>query len=222
MTHRSSAPSVEGFHKLSFWREESVGVISLLSPGLIDNEMMEELIRVFTTAAMDDAVSSLLITGTNYVFSRGIKIPESRNYADLRDFYKRVQSLTLFWVALEKPVFTAINGTATNNGVALALLGDEVFISANSKIVLDDDEPIMFMGSITIPERVLFKDGVYAVRGFETDKESMMERVFELSKKLGKIGFHRARKKKFPDMERILLQEEIDYLDFYLWCEGCK
>lgn len=222
MTHRSSAPSVEGFHRLSFWREESVGVISLLSPGLIDNEMMEELIRVFTTAAMDDAVSSLLITGTNYVFSRGIKIPEARNYADLRDFYKRVQSLTLFWVALEKPIFTAINGTATNNGVALALLGDEVFVSGNSKIVLDDDEPIMFMGSITIPERVVFKDGVYGIRGFETDKESMMERVFELSKKLGKISFHKARKKKFPDMEKILLQEEIDYLDFYLWCEGCK
>ena len=28
------------------------------------------------------------------------------------------------------------------------------------------------------------------------------------------------RRKKFPEFEKTLLQEEIDFLDYYLWCEG--
>lgn len=222
MTQRSSAPTVEGFHKISFWREESVGVVTLLSPGHIENTTLEEMIRVFSIAAMDDKVSSILITGSNYIFSRGIKIPESRTYADLRDFYKRIQSFVLFWIALEKPIFTAINGTATNNGLSFALLGDEVFHSENSKIVLDKEEPVMLLGSYTIPERVVLQGNALKVKGIEAGKDTMMQEVFEKVKNLQKISYHRVRKNRFLDLEKTLLQEEIDFLDFYLWCEGCK
>ena len=222
MAQTSSAPTVEGFHKISFWREESVGVVTILSPGYIENALLEEMIRVFSIAAMDDKVSSILITGSNYIFSRGIKIPESRTYADLRDYYNRVKSFVLFWIALEKPIFTAINGTATNNGLSLALLGDEVFHSENSKIVLDKEEPVMLMGSSTIPERVALQGDSLKVKGIEAGKDVMMQEVFEKVKGLQKITYHRARKNRFPDFEKILLQEQIDFLDFYLWCEGCK
>ena len=222
MAQTSSAPTVEGFHKISFWREESVGVVTILSPGYIENALLEEMIRVFSIAAMDDKVSSILITGSNYIFSRGIKIPESRTYADLRDYYNRVKSFVLFWIALEKPIFTAINGTATNNGLSLALLGDEVFHSENSKIVLDKEEPVMLMGSSTIPERVALQGDSLKVKGIEAGKDAMMQEVFEKVKGLQKITYYRARKNRFPDFEKILLQEQIDFLDFYLWCEGCK
>lgn len=222
MSSKSSAPSVEGFNKISFWREESVGVVTLLSPGRIDNGMLEELIRVVSIAAMDDKVSSVLITGSNYVFSRGLGIPENRTYADFRDFYKRLQSLVLFWIALEKPIFSAINGTATNNGLSLALLADEAFYSENTKLILDSDEPILLLGSSTIPEKIAPMGGVLRVKGLETGKDSMMEEVFEKSKQLQNVSYHRVRRKRFPDLEKTLLQEEIDFLDFYLWCEGCK
>jgi hypothetical protein len=222
MTHKSSAPSVEGFSRISFWREESVGVITLLAPGHIDNQLLDELIRVFSIASLDDMVSSVVITGSNYIFSRGIKVPDNKIYADLRDFYKRIQSLVLFWMALEKPIFSAVNGTVTNNGLALALLGDEVFYSENSKVVLDKEEPIVLLGSTTIPERIASQGGLLKIRGVETGKEGMMQEVFERTKQLQNISYQRVRRKKFPDLERILLQEEIDLLDFYLWCEGCK
>ncbi|MCL4447271.1 MAG: enoyl-CoA hydratase-related protein [Thermoplasmatales archaeon] len=222
MTHKSSAPSVEGFHKISFWREESVGVVTLLSPGQIDNELMEEMIRIFSIAAMDDKVASILVTGTNYIYSRGLKVPDNRNYADFRDFYKRIQSLVLFWTALEKPIFTAINGTATNNGLALALLGDEVFYSENSKLILDKNEPTVFLGSSTVPEKTVLEHGVLKVKGIETGKERMMEEVFDNVKSLENITYHRVRRKRFFELEKTLLQEEIEFLDFYLWCEGCK
>jgi hypothetical protein len=222
MTHKSSAPSVEGFSKVSFWREDTVGVVSLLSPGHINNALLDELIRVFSIAALDDKVSSILITGSNYVFSRGLAIPENRAYADMRDFYNRIQSLVLFWISLEKPIFSAINGIATNNGLSLALLADEVFYSANSKFVLDKEEPTILLGSTTIPDKVLLPAGDLKIKGIEVKKEEMMEDVFEKTKKLQSILYHRARRKRFQNIDQVLLQEEIDFLDFYLWCEGCK
>jgi hypothetical protein len=222
MTHKSSAPSVEGFKKISFWREETVGVVTLLSPGHIDNTLLEELIRVFSIAALDDQVSSVLLTGSNYIFSRGVSVPENKSYADLRDYYKRIQSLVLFWIALEKPIFTAINGTATNNGLSLALLGDETFFSENTKIVLDKEEPVLLLGSSTIPEKIVLKGGSLTVKGVETGKDSMMQDVFEKTKQLQNLSYNSVRRKKFPEFEKTLLQEEIDFLDYYLWCEGCK
>jgi hypothetical protein len=222
MTHQSKAPSVEGFKKLSFWREESVGIVTFLSPGWIDSGLLEELIQVFSIAAVDDKVSSLILTGSNFIFSRGIVIPENRTYPDLRDYYKRVQSLVLFWISLEKPIFSAINGTATNNGVSIALLADEVFHSENSKIMIDEVEPTMFLGNLTIPQKVILEDNSLRVKGIEVGKENMMEDVFEKSKLLQRLGYHRFRRQRFPDLEQMLLREEIDFLDFYLWCEGCK
>ncbi len=222
MTHKSSAPTVEGFKRLSFWREESVGVVTLLAPGYIDNEFLEELIRVFSIAAVDDKVGSILITGSNYIFSRGLSLPSTRTYADLRDFYKRIQNLALFWMALEKPIFSAINGTVVNSGIALALLADEVFYSENSKLVLDKDEPIVLLGSTTIPDKVVMQNGAFRVKGVETNKDSMMQDAFEKTKGLQAIRYHRVRRNRFPELEKTMLQEEIDFLDFYLWCEGCS
>jgi enoyl-CoA hydratase/carnithine racemase len=221
MTHKPSAPNVEGFSKISFWREESVGVITLLAPGHIDSVMLDEMIRVLSIAAIDDKVSSVFVTGSNYIFSRGLKVPDNKMYADFRDYYKRIQSFVLFYMALEKPIFSAINGTATNNGLSLALLGDEVFYSDNSKFIIDKEEPTLLLGTTSIPERVTVRNGTLKIKGVETGKESMMEEAFAWTKQLQNISYHRARKKKFPDLERVLLQEEIDFLDFYLWCEGC-
>jgi hypothetical protein len=222
MTQQSKAPSVEGFKKLSFWREESVGIVTFLSPGLMDYGLLEELIQVFSIAAVDDKVSSLILTGSNFNFSKGIVVPENRSYADLRDYYKRVQSLVLFWVSLEKPIFSALNGTATNNGVSIALLADEVFLSENSRVILNEEEPTIFLGSLTIPQRVISVGDSLRIKGVEVGKENMMEDVFNRSKLLRKLGYHRSRRQKFPELDRTLLQEEIDFLDFYLWCEGCR
>lgn len=221
MSNRSEAPSVEGFRRVSFWREESIGVVTLLPPGLIDNQLMEELVRVFSIAAIDDKVSSLLLTGSNYVFSKGLSLPENRSYADLRDYYKRAQSLVLFWISLEKPIFSAINGTTKNNGLSLALLADTVFYSGNSKFSLDDEEPTIFLGSLTIPQKISTEGDKLSLNGIRVQEDEMMKEVFEKSKNLQKIRFHRFRRSRLSNFEMAILQEELDFLDYYLWCEGC-
>ncbi|MEM3246296.1 MAG: enoyl-CoA hydratase/isomerase family protein, partial [Thermoplasmatales archaeon] len=148
MPNIASAPSVDGFKKTSFWREGNTGIITILSPGLIDNDLLDELIKILSIAAVDDNIKSVLLTGTNYIFSKGLSLPQNRTYADLRDYFKRIMSLVLFWTSLEKPIFTAINGSAINNGVSLSLLADVVFYSENTKLVLNDEEPILFLGSV--------------------------------------------------------------------------
>lgn len=222
MSSFTKAPSVKGFKKISFWREESVGIITLLAPGTIDKVLAGELISAFSLADSDEKVKSLLITGSNYVFSKGLSIPESPGYADLRDYYDVLKALTLFLLSIEKPVFSAINGIARNNGISLAFLSDEVFYSSNTKIELDNEEPPILLSALTYPKRINIDGDNLKVRGVELKDDEMMKEALEASLKLSKLPYYSGRKERFRGFDNILLQEEIHFLDHYLWCEGCK
>ncbi|MGC8654915.1 MAG: enoyl-CoA hydratase-related protein [Thermoplasmata archaeon] len=110
MTTGSRAPQVDGYSKISFWREKNIGIISLLSPGTFTFNTISELIKSLSIAAVDDNVRSILITGSNYSFSRGLDIPSGYLYADLRNYYESIKGLILFMISLDKPIFASING----------------------------------------------------------------------------------------------------------------
>jgi len=222
MPYAASAPSVDGFKKVSFWREGNVGIVVILSPGVIDNSLMDEMIRIFSIAAVDDNVTSIILTGSNYVFSKGISPPESRKYADLRDYFKRVEGLVLFLMSLEKPVFSAINGVAVNNGVSLALLADVVFYSDNTKITLNGEEPPILLGSITLPSKLNVQSGSPVPEGIKVTGENAMEDVLKQVKQIQSIPYHMKRRAAMQNVESVILREEIGFFDFYLWCEGCR
>ncbi|MEL9914668.1 MAG: enoyl-CoA hydratase/isomerase family protein [Thermoplasmatales archaeon] len=222
MPNIASAPSVDGFKKTSFWREGNTGIITILSPGLIDNDLLDELIKILSIAAVDDNIKSVLLTGTNYIFSKGLSLPQNRTYADLRDYFKRIMSLVLFWTSLEKPIFTAINGSAINNGVSLSLLADVVFYSENTKLVLNDEEPILFLGSVNIPAKLNVSGERLEPVGIEVGADNAMGEVIKKVTDMQNIPYDKKRKVALSNIEVILLREEISFLDFYLWCEGCK
>ncbi|MGC8645778.1 MAG: enoyl-CoA hydratase/isomerase family protein [Thermoplasmata archaeon] len=221
MPNIASAPSVDGFRRVSFWREGTVGIVAILSPGMIDNDLMDELIKIFSVAAVDDEVTSVILTGSNYVFSKGISLPKNRSYADLRDYFKRVEGLVLFLTSLEKPVFAAINGIAINNGISLALLTDLVFYSDSTKLTLNGEEPPMLLGSVTLPSKLNLGGSEPIPSGIKVGTENMMEDVLRRATEIQAIPYHLKRRATLSNVESILLREEIAFLDFYLWCEGC-
>ncbi|MEM0129999.1 MAG: enoyl-CoA hydratase/isomerase family protein [Thermoplasmatales archaeon] len=222
MPNIASAPTVDGFKKTSFWRERNTGIITILSPGLIDNDLLDELIRILSIAAVDDNIKSILLTGTNYIFSKGLSLPQNRSYADLRDYFKRIMSLVLFWASLEKPVFSAINGSAINNGVSLSLLADVVFYSENTKLVLNDEEPVLFLGSVNIPAKLNVTGERLEPVGIKVGADNAMGEVIKKVTDIQNIPYDKRRKGALSNIEVILLREEISFLDFYLWCEGCE
>ncbi|MEM3224814.1 MAG: enoyl-CoA hydratase/isomerase family protein, partial [Thermoplasmatales archaeon] len=212
MPNIASAPSVDGFKKTSFWREGNTGIITILSPGLIDNDLLDELIKILSIAAVDDNIKSVLLTGTNYIFSKGLSLPQNRTYADLRDYFKRIMSLVLFWTSLEKPIFTAINGSAINNGVSLSLLADVVFYSENTKLVLNDEEPILFLGSVNIPAKLNVSGERLEPVGIEVGADNAMGEVIKKVTDMQNIPYDKKRKVALSNIEVILLREEISFL----------
>jgi hypothetical protein len=222
MVNYARAPDVDGFKRISFWREGEIGIITLLPPGTIDKMSIAEFIQAISIADNDDKVRALVVTGSNYVFSKGLSLPENITYADLRDYYDSVKALAVFLISLEKPIFSAVNGTASNNGLALALLCDEVFYSDNTKITLTDDEPRILLSSISYPRLLRSSGNGLRIEGVKLSESNMMKDVMDISENLLRIPYHIARKERFKGFETVLLQEEIDFLDFYLWCEGCR
>ncbi|MGC8547060.1 MAG: enoyl-CoA hydratase/isomerase family protein [Thermoplasmata archaeon] len=222
MTTGSRAPQVDGYSKISFWREKNIGIISLLSPGTFTFNTISELIKSLSIAAVDDNVRSILITGSNYSFSRGLDIPSGYLYADLRNYYESIKGLILFMISLDKPIFASINGSAINNGISFALLADEVFVSDNTKLTFDQNEPLIFLYSITAPKRLKLENNKISINGINVDKDEMMRESLEISETIAQIPYQRDRRYRFNGFESILIQEELDFLDFYLWCEGKK
>jgi hypothetical protein len=222
MTTGSRAPQVDGFSKISFWREKNIGIISLLSPGTFSLNAISELIKSLSIAAVDDNVKSVLITGSNYSFSKGLDIPTGYLYADLRNYYESIKGLILFMISLDKPIFASINGSAFNNGISFALLADEVFVSDNTKLIFDKNEPLIFLYSITAPKKLKIEGQKISINGINVNKDEMMKESLEISETIAQIPYQRERRYRFNGFESILIQEELDFLDFYLWCEGKK
>jgi len=222
MTTGSRAPQVDGFSKISFWREKNIGIISLLSPGTFNLSTISELIKSLSIAAVDDNVKSVLITGSNYSFSKGLDIPTGNIYADLRNYYESIKGLILFMISLDKPIFASINGSAINNGISFALLADEVFVSDNTKLIFDKNEPLIFLYSITAPKKLKLEGQKISINGINVNKDEMMKESLEISETIAQIPYQRERRYRFNGFESILIQEELDFLDFYLWCEGKK
>jgi len=222
MTTGSRAPQVDGFSKISFWREKNIGIISLLSPGTFNLSTISELIKSLSIAAVDDNVKSILITGSNYSFSKGLDIPTGNIYADLRNYYESIKGLILFMISLDKPIFASINGSAINNGISFALLADEVFVSDNTKLIFDKNEPLIFLYSITAPKKLKLEGQRISINGINVNKDEMMKESLEISETIAQIPYQRERRYRFNGFESILIQEELDFLDFYLWCEGKK
>ncbi|MEM4950425.1 MAG: hypothetical protein QXS75_03735, partial [Thermoplasmatales archaeon] len=105
---------------------------------------------------------------------------------------------------------------------SLSLLADVVFYSENTKLVLNDEEPILFLGSVNIPAKLNVSGERLEPVGIEVGADNAMGEVIKKVTDMQNIPYDKKRKVALSNIEVILLREEISFLDFYLWCEGCK
>ncbi len=216
----NKAPRVEGFDKVTFWREGNVGIIALLYPGLLDLSAIDELTKALSTAAFDDKVESIILTGTNNNFSEGIKPPDRLSYADFRDFYDHIRNIILIALSLEKPIFSFVGGRLKNNGLSLALLTDKVISTEETKIIWDNREPNLFLSTITFPMKLYYEKSKIFVDSIMVSEDKALEETLEITKSLAPFINPSSRRYLFNNFEKVILEEEIKFLDFYLWCEN--
>jgi len=214
-------PKVDGFSKISFWREEEIGIIALLYPGKLGKDTVEELIKAISLASVDDKISGLVITGTNGYFSEGLLVPQRIAYADFRDYYQTLMNLIFVILSFDKPLISLVAGKAKNNGISLALLSDQIIVSENSKFIWDNNEPFVLLSTISFKDRVKIEGNGLYVQSLTVKDENALSDGFNLSKSIVKMINPNSRKYRYSGYDRLILEEEINFLDFYLWCEKC-
>lgn len=135
---------VKGFHEVSFWREDSIGLIVLKadSHGMINLKTLEELLTPLTTAVTDPEVSTIVITGQNNHFCNGVNLKE----AETEPFLNSCVAISNLIHSIEKPVLSVLNGTAKDFGYELALITD-IIISGNENKVGYHNDYLPVLGS---------------------------------------------------------------------------
>ncbi len=98
---------------------------------------IEELIRIFEDIENDDNIHAVIITGERTVFSIGGDleyIKSFNNYAEVDQFFKKMDYLLLKLFSFEKILISAINGHCIGLGFLIALCSDYIICFDNKKI----------------------------------------------------------------------------------------
>ena len=123
---------VKGFQEISFWREDSIGIIVIKTDthGIMSLRALEETLTPLTTAVTDKEVTSVVITGQNNHFCNGIAVGESQT----QQFLNSCIALTNLIHSLGKPVVCILNGSAKDFGYEIALISDFIISADENKV----------------------------------------------------------------------------------------
>jgi hypothetical protein len=130
-------------------------------------------------------------------------------------------SLIFVILSLDKPLISLVAGKAKNNGISLALLSDQIIVSENSKFIWDNNEPFVLLSTISFKDRVKIEGNGLHVQSLTVKDENALGDGFNLSKSIVKMINPNSRKYRFSGYDKVILEEEVNFLDFYLWCEKC-
>ncbi|WP_010916621.1 enoyl-CoA hydratase/isomerase family protein [Thermoplasma volcanium] len=141
---------VRGYRDISFWQEDGIGLIVIKSDvnGIISRNCLDEMVSALGLASMDPNVKCVAFTGINKVFAKGMK-PDGD---DGRSLYELMQSSSSFLsmvYSLPKPIFSILNGDATNEGYEIALSSDLIISAEDANVGFNQEYQTILGGSFT-------------------------------------------------------------------------
>ncbi|MEU3270984.1 enoyl-CoA hydratase-related protein [Saccharomonospora sp. NPDC006951] len=141
-SNASNTIDYSGYENILVTRSGSVLTLTLNRPerfNAVDNDLHEELARIFTDVAQDEAASVVVLTGAGRAFCAGGDIKAiledtEKNgpgqYLDMTSAKRIIFSL----LDLEKPIIAKVNGHAMGLGATLALFCDIIYMADDARI----------------------------------------------------------------------------------------
>ncbi len=129
------------FQFLKFEVAESVATVTLNRPEVynaLNDEITFELQDAFKTAAKDQAIRAVVLTGEGKAFCSGqdLKAGAAQGKRSFLDsLHKRYNPLILGMRNLPKPIICKLNGVAAGAGCSLALACDVIVASEESTLI---------------------------------------------------------------------------------------
>ena len=129
------------YKTLLFERRDRVLEITMNRPdklNAVDEQMHEELARVFVDASNDPGSDIVILTGAGRAFSAGGDIDWMQKMIDQPASFEKTaregKQIVFSLLDCEKPVIAKVNGHATGLGATIALFCDVIFAADTAKI----------------------------------------------------------------------------------------
>ncbi|MGC8514988.1 MAG: enoyl-CoA hydratase/isomerase family protein [Thermoplasmata archaeon] len=210
----SSNITTHGFHDISFWKEENIGLIVMRcdSKGRSRQSLFKELLQVVGIAYMDESVRSIAITGINEIFLREIMLEEKDGAA--REFFDYAHALIRTIHSINKPVFSLVNGPAVGIGNEIALLSDAIISSSTAVMGFPPGYNFVLLGSLTSSRFGVrpvepAKQGLNA--DYVIDHDNFMEDAKKKIHELDTLRYSLNRKMRLRGFEEAMLVEKDNY-----------
>ena len=138
---------VKGFNSITFWQEDSIGLIVIKSDrnGNIQTNTLNELMQSLAVAAADEKVKYIGITGINSVFAKDIYFKPEES---VKEALETMLSYSLFSSGVQKPIISLLNGDAINIGYEIALLSDLIVSTSKAQCGFTKDYQCLMGGTI--------------------------------------------------------------------------
>jgi enoyl-CoA hydratase len=117
--------------------QNRVAIVTLHRPqamNALNDALMDEVCTALANFDADEAISCIILTGSDKAFAAGADIGMMMNYS-LMDVYKN-EYITRNWAPLQrvrKPIIAAVSGYALGGGCELAMLCDIIIAADNAK-----------------------------------------------------------------------------------------
>lgn len=129
------------FMQVSKDGEIATATLSRGKVNALNEPMVEELTKSFEDLAIDNAVKSIIFTGTGKFFSFGFDVPEFLSYPK-DDFVRYLEKFTKLYTDVflfPKPVVAALNGHTIAGGCMLATACDfRLMVTGKARISLNE------------------------------------------------------------------------------------
>ena len=121
--------------------EGAVAVVRMVndkSRNSLSNEMRVELAAAFASAAADESVRAIYLTGSASAFCAGGDLKNLQAVTGAWSAHRRFRKLgewLLPFLRIEKPVVVGVNGVAVGGGMGLAFAGDIIVAAQSAKFM---------------------------------------------------------------------------------------